>query len=235
MSVTQVNSIDASSAVKHRNAAPILGARARVSIACAVAVAAAFAVSATQAAPSDPIKPPHVPKNLRVPPGFDVFLVGHAVGTQNYVCLPSDTTFKFTLFTPQATLFGEASEEIITHFFSPNPFENPPPEGQFAVGTVRATWQDANDSSTFWGSVDPSEISTDPRFVQPGAIAWLLARKAGVQAGPTGGAFLTQTRFVQRINTSGGLAPATGCASTSDVGHTAFVPYTADYVFYRQQ
>jgi len=224
MPVTQVNSICLSSQVKRR--APM---------ACAAALAMAFAASATQAAPAEPIKPPRVPHNLRVPPGFEVFLVGHAVGTQNYVCLPSDTGFKFTLFTPQATLFGDAREELITHFFSPNPSETPPPPGQFAVGTVRATWQDAHDSSIFWGSVNPDETSTDPRFVQPGAIAWLLAREAGTQAGPAGGAFLTQTRFVQRINTAGGVAPAAGCASSSDVGNTAFVPYTADYVFYRQQ
>jgi len=225
MPVTQVKSINVSCQVERR----------RAPLACVAALAAVFAASATQAAPADPIKRPHVPHNIRVPDGFDVYLVGHAVGTQNYVCLPSDTGVKYTLFTPQATLFGDAREELITHFFSPNPSENPPPAGQIAAGTVRATWQDAHDSSTFWGSVDPDEVSTDPRFVQPGAIAWLLAREAGTQAGPTGGDFLTQTRFVQRINTAGGLAPTTGCATASDVGHTAFMPYTADYVFYRQQ
>jgi hypothetical protein len=81
--------------------------------------------------------------------------------------------------------------------------------------------------------VNPDDISTDPDFVQPGAIAWLLAREAGTRAGAAGGTHLAQTRFVQRINTVGGIAPASGCASTSDVGHTAFVPYAADYVFYR--
>jgi hypothetical protein len=50
--------------------------------------------------------------------------------------------------------------------------------------------------------------------------------------GPTGGAKLTRAKFVQRINTVGGLAPADQCASASDVGRTAFVPYTADYLFY---
>jgi hypothetical protein len=30
------------------------------------------------------------------------------------------------------------------------------------------------------------------------------------------------------------LAPATGCEVLSDVGRKAFVPYTADYFFYRQ-
>jgi len=35
------------------------------------------------------------------------------------------------------------------------------------------------------------------------------------------------------VVTSGGVAPATGCAAVTDVGHKALVPYSADYVFYR--
>jgi len=50
--------------------------------------------------------------------------------------------------------------------------------------------------------------------------------------GPTGGDTLTKTTFVQRLNTRGALAPSTGCASPSNVGNQAFVPYTADYFFY---
>jgi len=38
--------------------------------------------------------------------------------------------------------------------------------------------------------------------------------------------------FVQRVNTVGGLAPSIGCNSPTDIGHTAFVPYEADYVFF---
>jgi Protein of unknown function (DUF3455) len=75
--------------------------------------------------------------------------------------------------------------------------------------------------------------STDPAFVAPGAIAWLLLQVVGAQNGPTGGDRLIASTFVQRLNTAGGLAPAT-CNSTSDVGNTAFVPYTADYFFFRK-
>jgi hypothetical protein len=35
--------------------------------------------------------------------------------------------------------------------------------------------------------------------------------------------------------TTGGLAPSTGCASLSDVGHKAFMSYTADYFFYQKE
>jgi len=34
------------------------------------------------------------------------------------------------------------------------------------------------------------------------------------------------------VNTVGGLAPSIGCNSPTDIGHTAFVPYEADYVFF---
>ena len=53
-----------------------------------------------------------------------------------------------------------------------------------------------------------------------------------MQEGPTGGDLLTRTTFIQRVNTSGGLAPATGCSQASDVGKKAFIPYTADYFFF---
>src|SRR4030095_16037969 len=166
---------------------------------------------------------PPVPSNIQVPAGSKAFLVGHAVGTQDYVCLPSGTGVKFVLFTPQATLFNGSDErELTTHYFSPNPSEG---------GTIRATWQHSGDRSTLWGQA--RESSSDPKFVAVGAIAWVLLRVTGTEAGPTGGDTLTSTTFIQRLNTSGGSAPSTGCTSSADVGHQAFVPYTADYFFYR--
>jgi hypothetical protein len=35
------------------------------------------------------------------------------------------------------------------------------------------------------------------------------------------------------VNTTGGVAPSTGCRLPKDIGDRAYVPYTADYVFYR--
>ena len=71
---------------------------------------------------------------------------------------------------------------------------------------------------------------------QPGAVAWLLVSKSkdGDQNGPTGGDTLANTTFVQRLNTAGGLAPATGCNLPTDIGNQKFVPYTADYFFYKK-
>ena len=50
--------------------------------------------------------------------------------------------------------------------------------------------------------------------------------------GPRGSDCLTVTTFVQRVNTSGGVAPSNGCSSPADAGRQAFVPYSADYVFF---
>jgi hypothetical protein len=45
---------------------------------------------------------------------------------------------------------------------------------------------------------------------------------------------LTATTFIQRLNTSGGLAPSMGCTSTADLGNQAFVPYSADYFSFKK-
>jgi len=101
-------------------------------------------------------------------------------------------------------------------------------------GPVRATWQDSKDTSTVWGKVVPGDSSIDAAFVEPGAIAWLKVTVVGAEEGPTGGHALTRTTYIQRLNTSGGVAPSTGCASSSDVDNQAFIPYTADYYFYEK-
>lgn len=169
------------------------------------------------------VRPPHVPANIEVPDGNRPFLVGHAYGTQGYVCLLTVGGFAWTFFAPQATLFSDGRQQLIAHFLSPNPDEN---------GTLRATWQHSRDTSAVWAVAVADSV--DPAFVMPGAIPWLLLQSVGVEAGPTGGTALTATTFVQRVNTNGGTAPAAkSCARVADIGRKALVPYTADYVFYR--
>jgi hypothetical protein len=57
----------------------------------------------------------------------------------------------------------------------------------------------------------------------------------GEEEGPTGGRALTPATYIHRLTTVGGSAPATGCSLSSHVGSRAFVPYVADYFFYREQ
>jgi len=193
--------------------------------------AVAFTASSPQAAQANDITPPPpLPPGLApVPAGQKLFLVGHAVGTQNYVCRPSGAGVAYVLFTPEATLFGDDGGQVITHYFSPNPFEPNTDPKVVADGMIRATWQH-RDTSTVWAKLhQPNGAVT----VDPNAIAWLLLDVVGARNGPTGGDKLTETTFIQRLNTTGGLAPSTGCSSLTDVGNQAFVPYTADYFFYK--
>jgi hypothetical protein len=180
--------------------------------------------SRSQAFHAENIAVPPLPPDLdEVPPPNKVVFVGHAIGTQNYVCLPSGSGVAWTLFTPQATLFRKQGQQLTTHFFSPNP----DPEDN---NTVRAAWQHSRDSSTVWGRVTDS--SSDANFVAPGAIPWLTAETAGVQGGPLGSDRMTKITFIQRLNTVGGSAPTTGCSVPTDVGKRSFVPYRADYFFF---
>jgi hypothetical protein len=196
----------------------------RMPIAAAAALAAVFAISLPPSAHADEVIVPPVPDKLKVRDGSRAFLVGHAVGTQNYLCLPTGSGFAFSLFTPEATLFADDLGQLTTHFFGPNPEEN---------RAIRAAWQDSRDTSTVWAAaVATATDLTDPQFVAAGAIPWVLLDKVGVKAGPDGGDRLTKTTHVQRLNTHGGSAPSTGCSSLADVGKKAFVPYTADYFFY---
>src|SRR5438132_1697414 len=174
---------------------------------CLAALAAAFTVSRLQLAHADHVTPPPMPLNIQVAKGNKAFLEGDAIGTQDYICLPSASGFTWTFFGPQATLFNEHDKQIITHFLSPNPFESDMP---------RATWQHSRDTSTVWAM--KIDESSDPAFVVPGAIPWFLLKVVGAQDGPTGGDKLSETTFIQRLNTSGGVAPSTGCTQSTDVG-----------------
>jgi Protein of unknown function (DUF3455) len=143
---------------------------------------------------------------------------------------PNNSGFAWILFTPQATLFKDNNKQIITHFFSPNPFENNTNQGVLADEMIRPTWQDSQDTSTVWAA--PTAVSSDPAFVAPGAIPWLRLDAVGSEDAPTGGHKLTSTVFIHRLNTIGGVAPLTDCALSTDVGKKASVPYSADYFFY---
>ncbi len=194
----------------------------RLLIVGTVAFGLTCAVAAHADSKDDIVVPP-VPTNLEVPAGNRVYLAGHAIGTQDYICLPSGWVF----YGPQATLFDvEAGddEQIITHFLSPNPAEG---------GKPRPTWQHSRDTSAVWGNNDAGSVqsSTDPAFVAAGAIPWLRLEVAGTQSGPTGGDKLTNTTFIQRLNTSGGVAPP--AADCTSVGQKALVTYSADYFFYK--
>jgi hypothetical protein len=235
--------------LKNRLASKHHTARGIVAIASSTAFAAAFALSLTPAAnAAQVIVPSNLPPTLAVDPPNHPFLLGKAEGSQNYVCAThvdaagnpifdaaGNPTFAWKLYTPEATLFSDDArdpKQLITHFFSPNPDEhNADPLSD--NHPIRATWQSSQDSSAVWAR---TFIAGDSVQVTDGAVPWLKLTKVGVQPGTDGGDILSKTTFVQRVNTVGGVAPqADTCDSLQEVGHVAFRPYTADYIFYTDQ
>jgi hypothetical protein len=106
---------------------------------------------------------------------------------------------------PRANLYDDHGKLIITHFAGP-------------------TWQ-AMDGSRAVGQV------VDFVTVDPTAIPWVLL-SASTTAGPDGDR-LVATTFIQRIATTGGLAPPAADCNATTAGTVAEVPYTADYYFWK--
>src|SRR5512144_2456007 len=155
----------------------MIGSLSLLGLVLAGVVAIAFAASSPQPAYGDnAITPPPLPADMApVPAGNKLVLGTHAVGTQNYVCKPSGAGVAYVLFTPEATLFGEDGGQVITHNFSPNPFEPNTDPNVVADGTIRATWQ-YRDTSKVWAKLhQPNGAVT----VDTKAIAWLLLDWAG--------------------------------------------------------
>jgi hypothetical protein len=85
------------------------------------------------------------------------------------------------------------------------------------------TWQ-ANDGSAVVGKRE-ANVNVDPT-----AIDWLRLSATSTTPGTLG-----KTTYIQRINTTGGLAPAAADCNATTAGSTVEVPYTADYVFWKQR
>ena len=149
-------------------------------------------------------QPPVVPGAIAVPDGNKVFLVGHAVGVQIYSC----NGVAWSFVAPRANLYDDHGKLIITHFAGP-------------------TWR-AKDGSTVVGRLDAPPITVDPT-----AIPWLRLAAASTAAGPDGDR-LVNTSYIQRIATTGGLAPPAADCNATTAGTVAEVPYTADYYFWKE-
>jgi hypothetical protein len=150
--------------------------------------------------------------------------MGHAIGTQNYICAPAPTPsgMDWLPIGPQATIYDDDAGQMLTHFQSRNPFE---------ANAIAVTWQHSKDTSMVWAK--RLSGSLDPAFVAPGAVEWLLLEVSGAQFGPTGGDRLTRARFIHRVNTVGGVKPPSAECTPSTLNTRRLVTYQADYYFYR--
>ena len=178
----------------------ILAAFGGVVAVCGLIAATALAQPVPQTAPGDPLDP------RTTAPESTLFLVLHAVGVQKYVCQANGAW----LFTdPEANLYKEpgARQPVGTHFLN------------FATG--RPVWRFQDGSS-----VEAARTVSVP--APPGNIASLLLQRAVTTVGLDGDR-LTKTTWVQRLNTSGGVAPATACTPGDELA----VPYRSDYFFWK--
>ncbi len=170
----------------------------------AAAVALGVVLAAPQLATAAPA-PPDVPQDVAVPAGNVLSGVGKAQGFQIYACQAQGTGFAWGLQQPMAVLLQGGHKPFALHYGGPT-----------------------------WTAMDGSSVVAARAGSAPAphgdTIPWLLL-KATSTSGRAGGT-LSSTTFIQRVNTTGGMAPVAGC-DADHVGATAPVLYTADYYFYR--
>jgi hypothetical protein len=143
-----------------------------------------------------------VPQQLQPPASEQLLLQVHAKGEQIYTCKENVSQFTWTLKAPDAQLFGEDGKPFGKHFAGPS-------------------WE-AKDGSRVTGKAVANAPSPDAD-----SIPWLLVNIVSHE----GTGVLSRATSIQRLNTKGGKAPATGC-DASHTGQEVRVPYSADYLFY---
>jgi len=165
-----------------------------------------FALAALFAAASAylslPVAAQQFPQQIQPPANEQLLLQVHAKGDQVYSCKSDGGQFTWTLKAPDAQLFDKSGKAFGKHFAGP-------------------TWE-ANDGSRVIGKAVANVPSQDAD-----SIPWLLVNILSHE----GTGVLSRATSIQRVNTKGGKAPASGCDS-SHAGQEVRVPYTADYLFY---
>ena len=145
---------------------------------------------------------PNVPTVLYAPTGAKVFARFHAMGAQVYDCAGAVGQYGWLLVRPDATLLDASGAVAGTHGAGP-------------------TWTSKDGSSVVGKKLEQAAAP------DAGAVPWLLLRATST-SGP--GQFSGVT-YIQRVDTKGGVAPATGCDATH-VGAEVRVSYSADYYFF---
>jgi len=150
-----------------------------------------------------------VAAGIPVPAGNKVHLHVYAEGVQIYTATvsPTDPTKLVWTFTgPEAVLYDLDGNVVGIHYAY--------------AGPTRPAWETSSGSIVV--GARQAGVTIDPT-----AIAWL--RLGAVLA--EGPGVLERTTYIQRVNTAGGLAPAT---VPTEAGQEARVPYTTEYFFYRE-
>jgi hypothetical protein len=168
---------------------------------------AALVLAAALPAVAAIAEPPGIAAGISAPADEEAAFMLSASGAHVYHCkqTPNDPNAYAWYFTaPDATLY-EGTRTIGTH-------------------TSVNLWESASDRSSVAGVVR----STQSAGVD--ALPWALYR---AQPLAVSGMFAGVTS-IQRVNTVGGAAPATGCSAAND-GAESRVAFTADYYFYKRR
>jgi hypothetical protein len=148
---------------------------------------------------------PEIPAALAVPAGNKFAFSFHAEGVQIYACTANTSGGASWVFqAPQADLFGKHGRFAGTHYAGP-------------------TWESVDGSSVVGTKLAAATVDAT-------AIPWLLLKAASHD----GDGRMEKVTYIQRLETTAGLAPATGC-DVSHLGAVANVDYTATYAFYKAQ
>jgi hypothetical protein len=143
-----------------------------------------------------------VPKELRPPAKEQLLLQVHAQGNQIYTCKGDGAQFTWVLKAPEAQLTDKSGKSFGKHLAGPS-------------------WE-ANDGSRVTGKAVANVPSPDAD-----SIPWLLVTVAT----HSGEGVLARVTSIQRVNTKGGKAPASGC-DAAHAGQEERARYSADYVFF---
>jgi hypothetical protein len=149
--------------------------------------------------------PTNVPAALEVP-GAPSTPRLHALGrgVQIYVCTANpDGSYAWVFSAPDATLFDDQQRSIGKHYAGPS-------------------WE-LDDGSKIVATVMQKVAAPQPAD----DIPWLLLAVTA----QSGAGELAGVRYVQRLDTAGGNAPADGC-DAAYAGQQARVTYSADYYFW---
>jgi hypothetical protein len=162
-----------------------------------------IAIAALLVATSTAIIPAQeLPPQLQPPPNEKLLLDLHAKGDQIYTCKNDNNQFSWTLKAPDAQLFDKDDKPAGKHFAGPS-------------------WQ-STDGSKVVGKAAANVPSPDAN-----SIPWLLVKVVSHE----GKGILENVTTIQRLNTKGGKALASGC-DAANVDKELRVPYSATYKFY---
>ena len=168
---------------------------------------AATGLALSLALPAGAVVAPAVAPALAAPAAEEAAFVLSANGVHVFECrqrIGAGNAFGWSFVAPDATLYDGSASVA-------------------RLATVNL-WESLSDRSSVTGVARASQSAGASN------LPWLLMRaiplsESGLFAGVTS---------IQRVNTSGGVAPSGGC-SADTVGAEARVAFTADYYFYRRR